>query len=102
MLWRKIHIYNRLIVLAHSVFALPFALWGYVLGSTEVGFSWEKLFWVLVAVVSARTSAMAFNRYVDREWDARNPRTQKSRNPQGPCAPQRSFSNQPPLRFAFL
>jgi 4-hydroxybenzoate polyprenyltransferase len=92
MLWHKIYTYNRLIVLAHSVFALPFALWGYVLGSTEVGFSWEKLFWVLVAVVSARTSAMAFNRYIDRDWDARNPRTQNREIPQGLVHPKEALA----------
>jgi len=83
----RLHSYSRLIVLAHSVFAVPFALWGYVLGSRQAGFSWNKLVWVLVAVVSARTSAMAFNRYADRYWDARNPRTQSREIPQGHIHP---------------
>ena len=88
----KLHSYNRLIVLAHSVFALPFALWGYVLGSSQVGFSWTKLLWVLVAVVSARTSAMAFNRYADRRWDARNPRTRSREIPQGAIRPSEALA----------
>lgn len=87
----RLHSYNRLIVLAHSVFALPFALWGYVLGSREAGFSWSKLVWVLIAVVSARTSAMAFNRYIDRHWDARNPRTQSREIPQGRIHPREAL-----------
>ncbi len=88
----RLRSYNRLIVLAHSVFALPFALWGYVLGSRQAGFSWTKLVWVLVAVVSARTSAMAFNRYIDRYWDARNPRTQGREIPQGHIRPQEALA----------
>jgi len=91
MLLQKIRTYNRLIVLAHSIFALPFALWGYVLGSIEAGFSWKKLFWVLVAVVSARTSAMAFNRYADRAWDAQNPRTRSREIPQGVVKPREAL-----------
>jgi len=91
MLLQKINTYNRLIVLAHSLFALPFAVWGYVLGSIETGFSWKKLFWVLIAVVSARTSAMAFNRYADRYWDAQNPRTRSREIPQGLVKPHEAL-----------
>lgn len=91
MLLQKINTYNRLIVLAHSLFALPFAVWGYVLGSVEAGFSWKKLFWVLIAVVSARTSAMAFNRYTDRYWDAQNPRTRSREIPQGLVKPHEAL-----------
>ncbi len=94
--------YNRLIVLAHSVFALPFALWGYVLGSQQVGFSWTKLLWVLVAVVSARTSAMAFNRYVDRHWDSQNPRTRNREIPRGLIRPQEALALCLIAAFVFL
>ncbi|MCS7189245.1 MAG: putative 4-hydroxybenzoate polyprenyltransferase [Bacteroidia bacterium] len=81
--------YAKLVALSHSVFALPFALWGFVLGlRDEQSFNQsEKLFWVIVAVVSARTAAMAFNRYVDRYIDAQNPRTAQREIPQGVVKP---------------
>lgn len=66
----------------HTVFALPFALMGAVLaerGIPPVG----KLFWIIVAMVSARTAAMTFNRIVDREFDAQNPRTAIRELPKG-------------------
>jgi len=88
---KKVLAYSRLIVLAHSVFALPFGVWGYAIGTREVGFSWSKLGWVLLAMVSARTSAMAFNRYADRRWDARNPRTQNREIPRGEVKPQEAL-----------
>ena len=63
------------IKLSHTIFALPFALaaaW-IVHRATPVGLmSW---FWILVAMVGARSSAMGFNRIVDRRIDAANPRT---------------------------
>ncbi|MCS6895767.1 MAG: putative 4-hydroxybenzoate polyprenyltransferase [Bacteroidia bacterium] len=82
--------YANLVVLSHSVFALPFALWGFTLAVTETSFAnWGiKLLLVVVAVVSARTAAMAFNRYVDRAIDARNPRTAQREIPRGEIAPR--------------
>lgn len=64
----------RLVVIEHSVFALPFA---YVAALTAMrhDISWRDLFLVSVAMVAARTFAMAANRVIDRELDARNPRT---------------------------
>jgi 4-hydroxybenzoate polyprenyltransferase len=68
----------------HSVFALPFALTGALLAFRESGFvtvtgawwlAWEIVLWIVVAMVGARSAAMAFNRLVDAEIDARNPRT---------------------------
>ncbi len=59
----------------HSVFALPFALTAALLAAN--GFpSWPVLSWILVAMVAARSAAMAFNRWADAELDAANPRTQ--------------------------
>ena len=64
----------RLVVIEHSVFALPFA---YVAALTAMrpGVRWGDLALVTVAMVAARTFAMAANRVIDREIDARNPRT---------------------------
>lgn len=81
--------YANLIVLSHSVFAFPFALWGFTLGyKAAPPESWtSKLFWTIVAVVSARTAAMAFNRYIDRYIDALNPRTAQREIPRGIVKP---------------
>ncbi len=66
----------------HSIFALPFAFAGAVLGAH--GFpSPMQCFWILVAMIGARNSAMAFNRLVDESYDARNPRTWDRALPQG-------------------
>jgi 4-hydroxybenzoate polyprenyltransferase len=59
---------------SHSVFALPFALLALVLAAGGIP-PWPVLGWVLVAMVAARSAAMAFNRIADRRLDARNPRT---------------------------
>ena len=69
--------YMSLVLFAHSVFALPFALIGFFLAiqTTEHTFSWTKLLLMLVCMVTARNAAMAFNRYLDRDIDALNPRT---------------------------
>ncbi len=62
---------------AHSVFALPFAFIGFFLAlhTTDFVFSWKLLLLMLVCMVTARNAAMAFNRYLDRDIDAINPRT---------------------------
>ena len=58
----------------HTLFALPFAYTGAVLAARGMP-SWPALLWITVAVLGARTAAMAANRYLDRDIDARNPRT---------------------------
>lgn len=69
--------YFSLVLFAHSIFALPFAIIGFVLAihTTDASFSWQKLISVILCMVFARNSAMAFNRYLDRNIDAKNPRT---------------------------
>lgn len=66
-----------LVLFAHSVFALPFAMIGFFLGvtTTTQPFNWFLLLLVLLCMVFARNAAMAFNRYLDRDIDAKNPRT---------------------------
>jgi 4-hydroxybenzoate polyprenyltransferase len=73
----------------HSVFALPFALTGALLAFREGGTAgiWRKIFCIVVAMVGARSAAMAFNRLVDSEIDARNPRTRMRHLPAGLLGP---------------
>jgi len=77
--------YFSLVLFAHSIFALPFAMIGFFLGVTATSnpFNWLLLVLVLLCMVFARNSAMAFNRYLDRDIDARNPRTQMRDIPAG-------------------
>jgi 4-hydroxybenzoate polyprenyltransferase len=71
----------------HSVFALPFALTGALLAFRESGFGTpgivRQLLWIVVAMVATRSAAMAFNRVIDAEIDARNPRTKMRAIPAG-------------------
>jgi len=74
--------YLSLVKFSHTIFALPFALIGFVLGvrskwmaQLPVEHFFLKFFLVLVCMVSARSTAMAFNRYLDRHFDKLNPRT---------------------------
>lgn len=69
--------YFSLVLFAHSIFALPFALIGFFLAihTTEEPFSYKLFLLMLLCMVSARNAAMAFNRFLDRHIDARNPRT---------------------------
>ena len=66
-----------LVLFARSIFALPFAMIGFFLGvtTTTQPFNWFLLLLVLLCMVFARNAAMAFNRYLDRDIDAKNPRT---------------------------
>ena len=72
--------YFSLIKFGHTVFALPFAIIGFCLGiRANTNFSASQIGWlflkVLICMIAARTAAMAFNRYIDRKFDALNPRT---------------------------
>jgi 4-hydroxybenzoate polyprenyltransferase len=66
----------------HSVFALPFALTAAVLAANGWPHAWQ-LFWIIVCMVTARSAAMAFNRWVDADLDAVNPRTANRAIPAG-------------------
>ena len=66
----------------HTLFALPFAFLGAILAAN--GFpTWWKILWITVAMVGARSAAMTFNRIVDRDIDAKNPRTASREIPSG-------------------
>jgi 4-hydroxybenzoate polyprenyltransferase len=67
----------------HSVFALPFALTATVLAAREGGITGGQVFWIVAAMVAARSAAMGFNRLVDHAIDARNPRTASRELPRG-------------------
>ena len=73
----------NLVRLPHTIFALPFALVGVVLASYVAPITLNDVIWVVVAFTTARFAAMGFNRIVDREIDARNPRTRMREIPSG-------------------
>ncbi|MDQ6872031.1 MAG: putative 4-hydroxybenzoate polyprenyltransferase [Gemmatimonadota bacterium] len=73
----------NLVRLPHTIFALPFALVGVVLASYVAPITIGDVVWVVIAFTSARFAAMGFNRIVDREIDARNPRTKSREIPSG-------------------
>lgn len=77
--------YLSLIKFSHTVFALPFALIGFCLAILyeQYTFEWHLLIKMLLCMVFARSAAMAFNRYLDRDIDAKNPRTAKREIPAG-------------------
>ncbi len=80
--------YLSLIKFSHTIFALPFALLGYVLGVFRYAQSpdWRILVGVILSMVFARSAAMAFNRYLDRDIDAKNERTASREIPAGKIA----------------
>lgn len=75
-------LFARLVKVEHSVYALPFAYAGAFLGVAGMP-SWLDLMWITVAMVGARSAAMALNRLIDAELDARNPRTATRELPTG-------------------
>src|SRR6516225_4738878 len=113
--------YLSLVKFSHTIFALPFALIGFVLGYNHFrGAAWWgnnyeiqsekfvglndlsseglllKFLLVIVCMVTARSAAMAFNRYLDRSFDAKNPRTAIREIPRGIISPQSA------LRFTII
>ena len=80
---RKLSTYLSFVRFSHSVFALPFALTGAVLAWRDHLFSWSQVAWIIVCMVSARSAAMGFNRLVDADHDALNPRTAMRELPRG-------------------
>ncbi len=79
----RVMTYGRMIKFSHSIFALPFALAAFFLATLREGFEPTKLFWVVIAMVGARSAAMGFNRWLDADIDARNPRTANRELPAG-------------------
>lgn len=91
--------YLGLVKFSHTIFALPFAMIGFFLGVRQTPGAEHllvKFLLVLVCMVTARSAAMAFNRYLDRSFDARNPRTAIREIPQGIISPDHA------LRFVII
>ncbi len=83
---KTLSLFLREIRVEHTLFALPFAYVGAVLGAKGLP-PWQALVWITLAVLGARTAAMAANRYFDRDIDARNPRTARRALASGELAP---------------
>jgi 4-hydroxybenzoate polyprenyltransferase len=85
-LFQNLKITLEMIKWEHSIFALPFALCGAMLAAGGMP-AWRTLAWIIVAMVSARSAAMAFNRLADASIDADNPRTATRALPVGQLTP---------------
>ena len=79
---RNIRVTLEMIKIEHTLFALPFAFLGAVLAANGLPQP-KQVFWITVAMVGARSTAMAFNRLADRKYDALNPRTSTRALPAG-------------------
>ncbi len=95
--------YLSLVKFSHTIFAMPFAMIGFVLGvihHESQGFDstpWYyryglKLILVIFCMITARSAAMGYNRYLDRDFDAKNPRTAKREIPAGVISPQNAMA----------
>jgi 4-hydroxybenzoate polyprenyltransferase len=85
-IFRSLHLTLEMIKWEHSIFALPFALCGAMLAAGGLP-TLHQLAWIVVAMVAARSSAMAFNRLADASIDAANPRTRARALPAGTLTP---------------
>lgn len=92
--------YLSLVKFSHTVFALPFALIGFTLGLYTIihadninltSFAGYRFLLVLICMITARNAAMAFNRYVDRKYDEKNPRTAIREIPAGIITPKNAL-----------
>ncbi len=81
--------YMSMVKFAHTIFAMPFAITGFFLGihDAHAPLSWRLLILVVMCMVFARNAAMAFNRYSDRHFDSKNPRTLGREIPRGVIRP---------------
>src|SRR5690242_2532129 len=85
--WKRLRLTLEMIKFEHSVFALPFALTGALLAFRDSHLNGRafagKLLWIVIAMVGARSAATAFNRILDADIDAKNPRTRMRHLPAG-------------------
>jgi 4-hydroxybenzoate polyprenyltransferase len=86
--------YLSLVLFLHTIFAMPFAFIGFFLAVTTTNhpFEWLKLVMMVLCMVFARNSAMAFNRYLDRDIDLKNPRTKQRDIPAGRISPKAALT----------
>ncbi|MCX6239353.1 MAG: putative 4-hydroxybenzoate polyprenyltransferase [Bacteroidia bacterium] len=89
----KLRDYTRLVKFEHTIFALPFALIGFFLAVEQQsgGLSFSLLLKVLGCMIFARNAAMGFNRFLDRSFDAANPRTTMREIPAGIVSPKKAL-----------
>jgi 4-hydroxybenzoate polyprenyltransferase len=80
--YAKLRVTLEMIKIEHTLFALPFAFLGAVAAARGIPSGWT-IFWITMAMIGARSAAMAFNRLVDRRYDAENPRTATRALPAG-------------------
>ncbi len=76
-------VYGKMVKFSHTIFALPFALSAVVLAHRIRAVTFADVFWILIAMVGARSAAMGFNRIADAGIDAKNPRTANREIPAG-------------------
>lgn len=90
---QKLKQYLSLIKFSHTVFALPFALIGFTLAVVyeQQPFEWHLFIKMLLCMVFARSAAMSFNRWLDRKYDALNPRTAQREIPAGIIKPENAL-----------
>ncbi|MBK7394156.1 MAG: UbiA family prenyltransferase [Chloracidobacterium sp.] len=81
-IWQKLKTTLAMIKFEHTLFALPFAFLGAILAANGMP-TWRQILWITVAMVGARSAAMTFNRIIDRDIDAANPRTANREIPSG-------------------
>jgi 4-hydroxybenzoate polyprenyltransferase len=79
----RLRTYASFVRVSHSVFALPFALVGALLAARIEPLTFTRVAWIVACMVTARSAAMGFNRVVDAQFDARNPRTRSRELPSG-------------------
>jgi 4-hydroxybenzoate polyprenyltransferase len=82
-IFHRVLLYGKMIKFSHTVFAMPFALSAVVLAQRNHPMTLGDIFWILVAMVSARSAAMGFNRIADATLDLKNPRTSNREIPTG-------------------
>lgn len=80
--WKKLRTTLEMIKFEHTLFALPFAFLGAILAADGLPNAWQ-IVWITVAMVGARSAAMTFNRIIDLDFDAANPRTAGRELPAG-------------------
>ncbi|MDI6744520.1 MAG: UbiA-like polyprenyltransferase [Thermodesulfovibrionales bacterium] len=81
-MFKKIALYLKMIKFSHSIFALPFAFTAALMAASGIP-SAKQIFWIIVAMVGARSGAMGLNRIIDIKIDAANPRTANRELPSG-------------------
>ncbi len=90
---KKINQYLSLVKFSHTVFAMPFAMIGFLLAYKHEHYFNSKIFvYMIFCMIFARSAAMAFNRYIDRKFDALNPRTKNREVPAGIINPSSALA----------